>query len=200
MKPLPSSDRARSAAFTLTEMLVAMTILTMVVGSVIYCHVMGMQLNQITISKLGVDQQARNAFNRLHDEVRSATTIEIGNGTATTFTTISNGLAQAGMALRICPTTNTANWIRYYYEPSARELRRVDYAVATPRTIAQNLTNAILFQAENYAGTVLTGPANNRVLNVTLRFNPTRFSSASVGTNALFDYYTLQAKITRRIL
>ena len=190
----------RTVAFTITEMLISMSILTMVVGGVVYSHIMGMRLNAITMAKLGVDQQARNAFNRLQDEIRSATTVEIGNGTSNTFTTLTNGASQAGMAVRIYPTTNTATWIRYYFETNVSELRRVESIATTPRTIAQYLTNSTIFQAEDYAGTVLTGPANNRVVSVNLRFYQIPYPLTKIGSNNAFDYYQLQSKITRRIL
>lgn len=190
----------RTAAFTITETLISMSLLTMVIGGVVYSHVMGMRLNAITMAKLGVSQQARRAFNRLQDEVRSATTVTIGNGTATAFTAISNGTAQAGMAVQIYPTTNNATWVRYYFETNLTELRRVDSTLAAPVTIAQYLTNSIIFQAEDHAGTVLTGPSNNRVLSVCLRFYQLEYPQTKIGTNNAYDFYKLESKITRRIL
>lgn len=190
----------RSLAFTITETLISMSILTMVVGAVVYSHVMGMRLNAITMAKLGVDQQARIAFNRLQDEIRSATTVEIGNGTSNTFTTITNGASQAGMAVRIYPSTNTSTWIRYYFETNASQLRRVQSTLATPQIVAQYLTNSTIFQAEDHTGAVLTGPSNNRVVSVNLRFFQLHYPQTKIGTNNAFDYYQLQSKITRRIL
>lgn len=190
----------RATAFTITEMLISMGLMTMVIGGVVYSHIMGMRLNAITMAKLGVGQQARVAFNRLQDEVRSATTVTIGNGTATTFTAISNGTAQAGMAVEILPTTNSTPWIRYYFQTNLTELRRVDSTLSTPRTVAQYLTNATIFQSEDHTGAVLTGPANNRVLAVSLRFYQLPYPLTKIGTNNAYDFYQLQAKITRRIL
>lgn len=187
-------------AFTITETLISMSLLTIVIGGVVYSHVMGMRLNAITMAKLGVSQQARSAFNRLQDEVRSATTVTIGNGTATTFTAISNGTAQAGMAVQIYPTTNTATWVRYYFETNVTELRRVDSSLSTPVTVAQYLTNATIFQAEDHTGVVLTGPSNNRVVGVNLRFYQLQYPQTRIGTNNAYDFYQLSAKITRRIL
>ncbi|PAW80485.1 MAG: hypothetical protein B9S33_18375 [Pedosphaera sp. Tous-C6FEB] len=189
-----------TVAFTLTETLISMSILTLVVGGVVYSHVMGMRLNAITMAKLGVDQQARNAFNRLQDEIRSATTVEIGNGTSNTFTTIASGTSQAGMAVRIYPSTNTATWIRYYFETNLSQLRRVQSTLTTPTIVAQYLTNSTIFQAEDHTGTVLTGPANNRVISINLRFYQLHYPQTKIGTNTAFDYYQLQSKITRRIL
>ena len=197
MKLLPHH---RAAAFTITEMLISMGLMTMVIGGVVYSHIMGMRLNAITMAKLGVGQQARVAFNRLQDEIRSATTVTIGNGTATSFTAISNGTAQAGMAVQIYPTTNSTRWIRYYYQTNVTELRRVDSTLATPVTIAQYLTNATVFQSEDHAGTVLTGPSNNRVLTMSLRFYQLPYPLTKIGTNNAYDFYQLNAKITRRIL
>ena len=187
-------------AFTLTEIMVAMAIFMVVVGGVVYSHIVGLRLNAITLSKLGVGQQARIGFNELQDEIRAATTVEIGNGNATTFTSVSNGAAQAGMALRIYPTTNVGTWVRYYFDTNTTELRRVDSTSASPRTIAERLTNMIIFQAEDFTGAVLNGPANSRVLSVNLRFYQMPYLQSVIGTNNAYDFYRIQAKITRRIL
>lgn len=190
----------RPLAFTLTETLISMSVLTVVLGGVLYSHVMGMRLNAITLAKLGGNQQARIAFNRLQDELRTATTIQIGNGTSNTFTAITNGANQAGMAVRIYPTTNTANWVRYYFETNLSQLRRVQSSYTTPTVVAQYLTNSTIFQAEDHTGAVLTGPANNRVVSVNLQFYQLHYPQTKIGTNTAFDYYQLQSKITRRIL
>lgn len=190
----------RTTAFTIVETLISMSLLTMVIGGVVYSHVMGMRLNAITMAKLGVSQQARSAFNRMQDEVRSATTVAIGNGTSTTFTAISNNTAQAGMAVQIYPTTNATPWVRYYFETNLDQLRRVDSTLATPVTVAGFLTNSTIFQAEDHTGTVLTGPANNRVLSISLRFYQLQYPQTKIGSNNAYDFYKLESKITRRIL
>ena len=104
------------------------------------------------------------------------------------------------MSVQILPTTNSTPWIRYYFETNVTELRRVDSTLATPVTIAQYLTNSTIFQAEDHTGTVLTGPSNNRAVSINLRFYQLQYPMTRIGTNNAFDYYQLQAKITRRIL
>ncbi|MBI3878356.1 MAG: hypothetical protein HY300_20730, partial [Verrucomicrobia bacterium] len=77
-----SSPTGRLAfrAFTYTEMMISMSIFAIVVGGMIYSHLVGLQLNEWTARKLGADDQARRAFTKLQSEIRGATTILIGSG------------------------------------------------------------------------------------------------------------------------
>ncbi|MBM3875604.1 MAG: hypothetical protein FJ386_02655 [Verrucomicrobia bacterium] len=203
MRTTPSkAAEARRArrALTLTEMMISMGIFTVVIGAVIAAHIMGLRLNEWTIRKLGADDMARRTFSSLQAEVRSATTLKIGNGTATNFVQVADGSAQQGMALQIYRTTATNIWSRYYFDTNSSELRRVQSSATTPITIARYLTNSIIFKAENFQGTVLTETANNRVINITLQFYQLQYPFTKIGPSNAFDYYQLQAKIARRIL
>ncbi len=143
---------------------------------------------------------ARRAFSQLQGEIRSATTLKVGNGTATTFVQIPDGTNQQGMALQIYRTTATNVWSRYYFDTNSSELRRIESGRTTPTTVAQYLTNQTIFKVEDYQGVVLTETANNRVINVTLRFYQLHYPFTKIGPSNAFDYYQLQAKIARRIL
>ena len=61
-----------SKGFTLTEMMVAATLLSVVVVGVVSAHITGMKMVQITKSKLGASDEARKAISMLTDEVRAA--------------------------------------------------------------------------------------------------------------------------------
>jgi len=91
--PMPSP-----AAFTLIEMMISASLMTMVLAGVIYCHVMGGRLMQFTQAKLGANDSARRAFGKLQDEIRGAQTILVGEGSATNFVAATNGSALAGHA------------------------------------------------------------------------------------------------------
>ena len=199
-RPSSPSTRFRQRAFTLVEMMIAMSLSTMVVGGAIYAHVVGWRLNQWTLAKLGATDQSRITFARIQDEIRTAKSIRIGDGSATTFTAVADGQTQQGTALEIYPTTNNASYIRYYTLTNVGELRRVQTGVAGNRLAAQYLTNSILFKYEDYQGNVLTEVANNKVINVTLQFYQFQYPITQVGSNKTYDFYQLQAKITRRVL
>lgn len=196
----PVRDARSRWAFTLSELMIAMSIFTMVIGGVIYTHIVGWRLNQWTMAKLGASDQSRQAFGKLQDEIRTAKSIRIGDGTSTTFTAIADGSTQQGTALEIYPTTNAASYIRYYMLTNSGELRRVQTGVTGNRLVSQYLTNSILFRYEDYLGNVLTESANNKVINVTLQFYQFQYPITQVGSNKTYDFYQLQSKITRRVL
>ncbi|MEY4201550.1 MAG: hypothetical protein RLZZ265_3290 [Verrucomicrobiota bacterium] len=198
--PNASADRRHLLAVTLIELLVTMTLTTFVVGGVVYSHIMGGRLMQFAAAKLGASDSARKAFGKLQDEIRASTTIQIGNGTATSFTAISNGTAMQGRAIQIFPTTNNNWWIRYFYVTNNSELRRVTSSNATPQLIASYVTNAVLFSKEDYLGNTLSADTGNSTVNVRLQFYQLSYPMTMVGTNNFYEYFQLQTRVTRRIL
>ena len=194
-----TAGRRRLLALTLIELLITMTLTTLLVGGVIYSHIMGGRLMQFAAAKLGASDSARKAFGKLQDEIRAGTTIQIGNGTATNFTAIANGSSMQGRAIQIFPTTN--NWlIRYYYVTNNSELRRVTSSNPTQQLIASYVTNAILFSKEDYLGNTLTADTGNCAVNIRLQFYQLSYPMTKVGTNNFYEYFQLQTRITRRIL
>jgi Tfp pilus assembly protein PilW len=198
--PNASADRRHLLAVTLIELLVTMTLTTFVVGGVVYSHIMGGRLMQFAAAKLGASDSARKAFGKLQDEIRAATTIQIGNGTATNFTAIPNGTAMQGRAIQIFPTTNNNWWIRYFYVTNNSELRRVTSSNATPQLIASYVTNAVLFSKEDYLGNTLSADTGNSTVNIRLQFYQLSYPMTKVGTNNFYEYFQLQTRVTRRIL
>ena len=198
--PNASADRRHLLAVTLIELLVTMTLTTFVVGGVVYSHIMGGRLMQFAAAKLGASDSARKAFGKLQDEIRAATTIQIGNGTATNFTAIPNGTAMQGRAIQIFPTTNNNWWIRYFYVTNNSELRRVTSSNATPQLIASYVTNAVLFSKEDYLGNTLSADTGNSTVYIRLQFYQLSYPMTKVGTNNFYEYFQLQTRVTRRIL
>ena len=196
----PGALAARREAFTLTEIMVAMAIFALAIGGAIYAHLLGLRMHGITQSKLSSTQSAQSALNRVKDEIRTAKIVEIGNGTATSFSEIALNLPQKGNAVQIYATTNTNTFVRYYLEDSKDELRRVESGVAGQTVVAGFITNQIAFQAEDYRGNVLTNNQNNRVIRMTLEFYQLQYPMVQIGPGKLYDYYRLQTKITRRAL
>lgn len=202
---LPATDSIPPArrllrALTITEMLISMTLLTFVLGGVIYSHIMGGRLMQFAAAKLGATDSSRKAFGKLQDEIRAATTIRVGEGTVTTFTAATNGAPLQGRGIQIYPTTNQNWWIRYYYVTNTGELRRVTSSNSTPQLIASYVTNAVMFSKEDYLGNTLSADTGNCAINVRLQFYQLTYPMTKVGTNNYYEYFQLQTRITRRIL
>lgn len=198
--PVPNNSGARHLmALTLVELLITMSLTTLVIGGVVYSHMMGTRLMQFAAAKLGTSDSSRKAFGKLQDEIRAATTIQIGDGTATNFTAVSNGTLMKGRAIQIFPTTNNW-WIRYYYSTNSSELRRVTSSNATPQLIASYVTNAVLFSKEDYLGNTLSADTGNCAVNVHLQFYQLAYPMTKVGTNNYYEYFQFQTRITRRLL
>ena len=197
----PSSpERSQLLAFTLVEAMISMSLMTMVLGGVVYSHIMGMKLMQITQAKLGANDSARKALGKLQDEIRAAKTIAVGAGSSNSFIAAINGGALQGRAIQIYPGTNQNSWIRYYYLTNTSELRRVTSSSSTPQLIASYVANAVLFSKADYLGNTLTTDTGNSTINVRLEFYQLSYPPTKIGTNNVFESYTMQTCITRRTL
>ena len=197
----PSSpERSQLLAFTLVEAMISMSLMTVVLGGVVYSHIMGMKLMQITQAKLGANDSARKAFGKLQDEIRAAKTIALGAGSSNSFIAAINGGALQGRAIQIYPGTNQNSWIRYYYLTNTSELRRVTSSSSTPQLIASYVANAVLFSKADYLGNTLTTDTGNSTINVRLEFYQLSYPPTKIGTNNVFESYTMQTCITRRTL
>ncbi len=203
MKTHRTTRRVRAAAtraFTLAEIQVSMAIIMLVIGGVISSHVFGLKLNEATRAKLSASDSARNALNRLVGDIRSAKTIQVGGGTYSTFSPVADGSLQRGSALRIYPTTNTNSYIVYFLDAGDSKLKKASTSATTPITVAEYLTNTVVFTSENHLGTTLTDNQNNRVIGVAMRFYQIRYPITTIGSNGYFDFYQVNTKITRRAL
>ncbi|MBC8003015.1 MAG: prepilin-type N-terminal cleavage/methylation domain-containing protein [Opitutaceae bacterium] len=199
-----SCPRGPGRAYTLTEIMVAMAIFSMVIIAVIYANMFGLRLYMLVQSKLSSTEDARRVVNDVRDKIQSAKIVEVGVGNATTFTPAPLGSNQQGNALQIYPTTNTASSSRFFYNPATRSLQSL--SSATPlviKTEAQSLTNRdfqFIFFAEDEFGNVMTNSRNNRVIRFVLEFYQLQYPTVSIGPGQLYDYYRLQTRVTPRVL
>jgi hypothetical protein len=183
------------AAFTLAEMLIAMTVFLLLVFGIISATLFGMRWFQLAQAKLRPTDQARQAIAKMADEIRSCTSTYVGSvNTNGVFTGLTNGQAQIGSSLLIYPTTNSTNYILYFFNASDQTVRRTSIASGLTTIMAQNVTNAALFQVQDFLGNVQTNNQDNRVIRCTLRFYQDS-PDTPVPT-----CYTLDTAITRRTL
>ena len=188
----------RRAAFTLVEVLVASTLTTMVVGGILYTHIFGVKMYQITKSKLGVSDQARGAISLLIGEIRSAKSIQIGDGSLSSFTQCADGALQQGRAIQIYATTNSASFVRYYLDGTDAKLKRTTNGTSAIDVVAEYITNNIVFTSEDFRGTNLTSSQNNRVIGLSLQFYQIQYPITVIGPGNFYDFYQLRTKVTRR--
>jgi prepilin-type N-terminal cleavage/methylation domain-containing protein len=201
-KKSAQSRRRPSLGFTLAEMLIASTIfLVIIVAAMISVQIYGLRVYNLATTKVKAATSGREAINTIRDMVRSSQTVYVGTY-SNTFSAIANGTIQAGNAIQIFPTTNTAagNPIVFFQDPANTNLSMVSNGVVS--VVVNLITNYNCFQAEDYQGNILTNSTqNNPVIDVTLMFSQLAFPigySGGVAANA-YDYYRLRTRITMRV-
>ena len=107
---------------------------------------------------------------------------------------------KSGNALQIYPTTNTANFVRYYMEPVEEQLKRVVSGSSNIQVVANFVTNDLAFAVEDFRGNTQTQNRNNRVIRLNLDFFQWEYPLATAGSGGMYDYYHLQTRISRRTI
>jgi type II secretory pathway pseudopilin PulG len=207
------SQRGRSTGFTLMETMISVWIFLIIfIGIMVALQIFGLRVYTLGATKLSATAGAVKVLNHIRDDIREATTVNVGNvtsSTASTFTNPPTGL-NVGNALQIFPDTNTATWTVYYLDSSTTTnyLKISSTAdggntFSAPVSLASYITNQIVFDAENFQGTILTNNVNNRIIRMELDFYQWEYPIGYVGgVNGLnaYDYYRLTTKVTRRLI
>lgn len=199
MKIISATGTAATArkvrgGFTLPELMVAITVFAVVLLGVVFAHLFGLSMFRITETTLTATDDTRKALGRMVQEIRTCRTTWVGNVKAGVFEALLDGEKQEGTALMIRPTTNTANFVIYFVNPSDQTLRRTTSSPGSAVVLAESITNSLVFAAQNFSGGVLTNSQNNRVIHINLEFyQPRRHLQVA-------DYYKLETSVTRRAL
>jgi prepilin-type N-terminal cleavage/methylation domain-containing protein len=198
--PYPLSAFRRSATikpragFTLPEVLVAMTVFILLIGGIVVAHLFGLSMFRISETKLNATDDARKVIGRMTEEIRTCKSTWIGDVKNGEFLALLDGETQQGSGLLIYPTTNTANYIIYFVNPTDKTFRRTTSQSGSAAVVAESITNTVVFQAQDHLGNVLTNNQNNRVIHLNLEFyQPQRYLQVA-------DYYKLETAVTRRAL
>jgi type II secretory pathway pseudopilin PulG len=191
---------ASRSGFTLTEIMTATGLISLVVIGVVYSQLFAMRTFNITSTRVAANDSARKVLNRVRDDVRSGKLLYVGNGSSTSFTHIALNSPHQGNALQIHPTTDPNVFIRYYLDTATQTLKRTTNGTGRGEALAPFLTNQIAFIAEDFAGHTLTNDQNNRVIKMVLDFYQWEFPVAQVGAGAFYESYHLQTRITRRTI
>jgi len=185
-------NQIRQTAFTLPELLVAITIFSFLVMGIVLAHLYGLSMFRITENTLTVTASARTAVGRMTDEIRTCNKALIGNVKGGAFVALLNGEVQQGNSLLIYPSATSSNFIAYFVNPSDQTFRRSTSSPGSAVIVAETVTNTIVFQAENHLGQVLTNNANNRVIHFNLEFFQAHRH------RRVAEYYKLESSVTRR--
>ena len=200
-RPSLKSRRMNATGFTLVEMVVAMAVFTFIVGGMLAVQIFGLRVYTLASTKLYATTAARQTLNDIRDQIRQSQQVYVGTFSNGTFTQASG--AQIGNALQIFTTTNAAstNFLVYYQDPSTNEILWYANTPGNPKVVASYMTNYNCFQAEDYAGNVLSNYINNPVIRVTMNFYQWEYPIGFIGTNGVnaYDYYYLRTRIARRV-
>lgn len=181
-------------AFTLTELLFTIALLVLVFGAVFVCQYYGMQMHAFIKPKLENADFARNTLAQLIEEVRSAQTIEVGQGNGATFVVAGTTNAQSGNAIRIRLAGNTNQSITYFRDSGTDTLRKLPLGSSNYVIVARSVTNSTIFRVEDFSGAVLTNNQNQSVVDILLQMRQPAIR------RDVADSYRVRTKITRRAM
>ena len=199
MKILPAFHRrarrrANRAGFTLSEIMVAMTIFLLLLGGIIFVNIFGLKMFQLTSAKLNVTQWARETREQITQEVRRCNQVQVGNVTNGNFVAFLDGEIEQGNGLLIYPTTDTNSFIIYFLNAADQTLRRTTDQFNSTVILASSVTNTLPFSAQDLSGNVLTNNLSNRVIHLALEFyQPQRFLLGA-------DYYKVETSMKQRVV
>jgi type II secretory pathway pseudopilin PulG len=185
---------SRLQAFTITELLVAVTILAFVVTGVVSANLFGLKMFRTSQNKLLASAGARRALGKITDEIRNANSLYVGNVSNGTFYALPDNVPQTGGAMLIYPSTNQTQFIFYYLNPPDNTFRRSTSPSNKTTILAHSVTNTIVFSAQDCLGNLLTNSSQmNRTFHLDLEFyHPKYFGVVA-------DSFKLEASVTRRL-
>jgi prepilin-type N-terminal cleavage/methylation domain-containing protein len=192
--------RRRPAGFTLSELLIAMALFTVLLGGLVGASLYGMRMFQAAELKANASDGARKGLLRLVGDIRSARLTKVGTFASGQFTEVAEGQLKRGNALQLFLTTDTNLFLLYYRDGNDNKLKLKYSLLNGAQELAHSVSIDQIFQAEDYRGNVLTNSQNNLVIRLNLEFFQTQYPVAAIGTNSLFDYYKFETCVTRRNL
>jgi len=194
----------RLQAMTLAETMVASSIFLLAVTGLVLSQLFGLSQDQFVNSQSGACELARMSFNDLTSEIRAAKIWQVGNvsnGNYASFSGIANGTAQQGSALKLSLTIDTNQYIVYYFATYSTNcvLYRQHSGDAHPKLIAQYLTNAPCFKAQQWNGTVQTDLSHKGVVDVLMQFCQYQYPITKIGPNFYYNYYKMELRATPHV-
>ena len=200
-----SAGRRNRDAFTLIESLIVTATLVIVIGSVILCNLFGLSMAVRQQIWMGASDDACRTVSTLMQDIRAATTLQVGNYSSNVFTPTPDNTNQTGNALLIFPTTNTvAPFTLYYFNTVSNTLVRTNFITAGvagdfKQVSANELTNDHpLFSEVSCTNTVLTNSRPMATISVYLSFTKLQDPQVVIETGSLVDLYQIVLCVSPR--
>jgi len=103
---------AQFRAFTIVEIMTSMAIFSLAILGVLYAHLFGLRVFNISATRLSASQSSRATLNRVCEDIRSGKLLYVGNGNGTSFTNLPLNTPRLGNALEIFPSASSNIFIR----------------------------------------------------------------------------------------
>lgn len=157
-------------AFSLPEITMSMALFVLLLGGVVTVNLFGVRWYMMIQTKLVIADKARAAFGRMSDEIRTCAVTYVGTVSNGLFTAHAPGEYLTGNGLMIYTSTNSTNYILYFYNSADQTFRCTSSQLGTTTIEASSVTNNTVFQAQDWLGNVLTNSQGNYVISARLNF------------------------------
>lgn len=198
--------RARRA-FTLVEALITSATLVIVLGSVVMCNLYGLSMAVRQQIWLGASDDAAGAIGTLMEDIRSATSLEVGSYSNSVFTQTASTGQQSGNALMIFTNSSTLPWILYYYDSTSNNLVRSNYygpsvngdsKLVSANPITNDVTHPI-FTEVDYTGTALSNATPLTAVTIYLSFTKLQDPDIVIESGSSVDLYQIITTVSPRL-
>lgn len=198
--------RARRA-FTLVEALITSATLVIVLGSVVMCNLYGLSMAVRQQIWLGASDDAAGAIGTLMEDIRSATSLEVGSYSNSVFTQTASTGQQSGNALMIFTNSSTLPWILYYYDSTSNNLVRSNYygpsvngdsKLVSANPITNDVTHPI-FTEVDYTGTALSNASPLTAVTIYLSFTKLQDPDIVIESGSSVDLYQIITTVSPRL-
>ncbi len=199
-----SNRRGCGRGFTLAEVMVATTILVLVFGAIISVNLWGLSMNLRSQIWLDTSDDTRHSMAMLHQDVRTASTINVGTGSLAGFTNAGTTNIQAGNALMVYTSTNTNSWVLYYFDATKNTLFRTNWdgvAIGGFDMVSANpITNDnYIFTMQDYLGNTLSNATPYPVVAVYLSFTKLQNPQIEIEPGSPVDFFQINTRIAPRM-
>lgn len=147
--------RRSNAGFKLVEMLFAMGIFTLVMGTVLTLYVFSAKATQAASRQMDINNGVR-AVNFMVKEIKSAQSVAVQTYNGTSFSDIPMGTPFHGNALALTVPSGANTLQVWYWVNSTGQLCRATLNSGNSKVFLSNVTNANPFAVQNYSGGVLS--------------------------------------------
>ena len=187
---------SRRDAFTITELMVTMSLCVLISAAVAASHLFGARMTELTQTKINTSDNAVQLMRLLGSDIRNAREVSVGTGSSSSFVAVPVNSPQRGNALEVYPTDDPNIFVRYYRNSTDNTLTRIDEDGSATR-LAIGVTNATVFTMENCAGAVLNDRQRNSVIGIDLCFNRLENPDVPLGPQHYYKSYRFRTRIAQ---